>query len=59
MQVFSISPREMVASIWRHRALASALVKREVVGRYLGSVMVAWAGFVWFQKWRSGFADVV
>lgn len=46
MQVFSTSPREMVASIWRHRALASALVKREVVGRYRGSVMgLAWSFF--------------
>lgn len=46
MQAFSASPREMVASIWRHRALAGALVRREVVGRYRGSVMgLAWSFF--------------
>lgn len=46
MQAFSISPREMAASIWRHRGLARALVKREVVGRYRGSVMgIAWSFF--------------
>jgi lipopolysaccharide transport system permease protein len=46
MQLFSSSPREMAASIWRHRALASALLKREVVGRYRGSVMgLAWSFF--------------
>ena len=36
----------MAASIWRHRGLARALVKREVVGRYRGSVMgIAWSFF--------------
>lgn len=46
MQAFSISPREMAASIWRHRGLARALVRREVVGRYRGSVMgIAWSFF--------------
>jgi lipopolysaccharide transport system permease protein len=46
MQVFSTSPREMVASIWRHRALTGALIRREVVGRYRGSVMgLAWSFF--------------
>lgn len=46
MQVFSISPREMVASLWRHRALTIALVAREVVGRYRGSMMgLAWSFF--------------
>lgn len=46
MQVFDASPREMMASLWRHRALASALVRREVVGRYRGSVMgLAWSFF--------------
>lgn len=46
MQAFSISPREMIASIWRNRALALALMKREVVGRYRGSAMgLAWSFF--------------
>lgn len=46
MQAFSTSPHEMVASIWRHRELAGALVKREVVGRYRGSLMgMAWSFF--------------
>jgi len=46
MQHFSISPREMVGSIWRNRSLASALIKREVVGRYRGSVMgILWSFF--------------
>jgi lipopolysaccharide transport system permease protein len=25
----------------------------------LGSLLIAWAGFAWFQKTRKGFADVV
>jgi len=43
MQRFEISPQEMVASLWRNRGLASALVRREVLGRYRGSVM----GLLW------------
>lgn len=43
MQVFSISPRVMLGSLWQHRALTRALVQREVVGRYRGSIM----GLVW------------
>jgi len=39
MQNFSASPREMVASLWRNRALIRSLVKREVVGRYKGSML--------------------
>lgn len=36
----------MGASLWRNRALAGALVKREVMGRYRGSVMgLAWSFF--------------
>ena len=38
MQNFSLLPREMVASLWRNRDLIIALVKREVIGRYRGSV---------------------
>ena len=46
MQNFSILPQEMAASLWRNRSLITALVKREVVGRYRGSVMgIAWSFF--------------
>lgn len=46
MQQFHISPREMVASFWRNRSLIYALTKREVVGRYRGSIMgIAWSFF--------------
>ena len=60
----------MVASIWRHRALASALVRREVVGRYRGSVMgLAWSffnplfmlaiyTFIFTTVFRAGWAGV-
>ncbi len=33
----------MFASLWRHRALTGALIKREVIGRYRGSVL----GLLW------------
>jgi len=46
MQNFSISPVEMGASLWRNRTLAKALVQREVVGRYRGSIMgILWSFF--------------
>lgn len=46
MQNFSISPKEMVASLWRNRSLIKALIQREVVGRYRGSVMgILWSFF--------------
>lgn len=46
MRHFSASPREMVASLWRNRSLVKALVHREVVGRYRGSVMgILWSFF--------------
>jgi lipopolysaccharide transport system permease protein len=46
MQQYSISPHEMVASLWRNRSLAKALVQREVVGRYRGSFMgILWSFF--------------
>lgn len=38
-----MSPKEMVASLWRHRELIKASAKREVLGRYRGSVM----GLLW------------
>jgi homopolymeric O-antigen transport system permease protein len=46
MQNFSISPREAVASFWRYRSLISALVQREIIGRYRGSVLgILWSLF--------------
>jgi len=46
MQNFSVSPREMVGSLLRHRGLIKALIQREVVGRYRGSVMgILWSFF--------------
>jgi len=46
MQSFSISPKEMVRSVWRNRNLIKALVEREVVGRYRGSFMgILWSFF--------------
>ncbi len=43
MQEHSISPREMLATLWRNHGLIAILIRREVVGRYRGSVM----GIVW------------
>ncbi len=43
MQVYSISPVEMFASLWRNRDLVRVYTRREVEGRYRGSVM----GVVW------------
>jgi lipopolysaccharide transport system permease protein len=43
MQDFSASPREMVASFWRNRSLIYVLSKREIVGRYRGSIL----GLLW------------
>jgi lipopolysaccharide transport system permease protein len=46
MQSFSSSPLEMVRSFWRNRDLIWALTKREVLGRYRGSVMgILWSFF--------------
>lgn len=46
MQNFNTSPREAVASFWRNRSLITALVKREVIGRYRGSFMgILWSFF--------------
>ena len=40
----SISILEMVRSLWRHRSLIGQMTRREVVGRYKGSVMgLAWS----------------
>jgi lipopolysaccharide transport system permease protein len=43
MQNFPAIPREMVASLWRHRSLIYASAKREVLGRYRGSAF----GLLW------------
>jgi len=43
MHNFSISPIELCASLWRNRSLTAALIKREVIGRYRGSVF----GILW------------
>lgn len=43
MQQFSSSPKEMLASLWRHSELIKASAKREVLGRYRGSAM----GLLW------------
>lgn len=43
MQNFAFQPREMVSSLWRNRSLVISLMKREVLGRYRGSVM----GIMW------------
>ena len=46
MQQFSISPRTFIASAWNHRGLIAALTRREVIGRYNGSVLgIAWSFF--------------
>lgn len=46
MQSFSTSPVEMIASFWRNRALITALTKREILGRYRGSILgIFWSFF--------------
>lgn len=46
MHNYSSSPREIAASVWRNRQLLKSLIKREVVGRYRGSMMgMAWSFF--------------
>ncbi len=42
----SAGPTSMVASLWRNRSLISQMTKREVIGRYRGSVMgLTWSFF--------------
>lgn len=43
MQLFTVNPREMCATLWRNKGLIKATVKREVLGRYRGSVL----GLLW------------
>jgi lipopolysaccharide transport system permease protein len=46
MKHFSVSPKALVLSVWLNMALIRSLVKREVVGRYRGSIMgMAWSFF--------------
>jgi lipopolysaccharide transport system permease protein len=46
MRNFSLSPRSYLASLWGNWALVRALVVRDVVGRYRGSVLgVLWSLF--------------
>lgn len=46
MQHFSIRPSEMVHSFWRNRSLIRASVRREIFGRYRGSVLgILWSFF--------------
>lgn len=46
MRHFYATPREMLASQWRNRELIKASAKREVLGRYRGSVMgILWSFF--------------
>lgn len=43
MKKYSVSPAELVGSIWRNRELISVLMRREVISRYRGSVF----GLLW------------
>ncbi|MDN6856449.1 ABC transporter permease [Pseudomonas sp. CAN2814] len=46
MQKHPVSPRELLASLWRNRVLIRAMIKREVLGRYRGSFLgVLWSFF--------------
>ena len=70
MQSFSTSPAALASSVWRHRELLGALSRRDVVGRYRGSVMgLAWSflhplvmlavytfvfGIVFRARWDAG-----
>lgn len=46
MKDFSTSPKALASSIWSNRNLIKTLVKREVIGRYRGSVLgIFWSFF--------------
>lgn len=46
MQNFPLSLNGMIASFWDHRSLIRVLVKREVIGRYRGSLLgILWSFF--------------
>lgn len=41
-----VSPRALVSSLWGHRELIAQMARREILGRYRGSVMgLAWSFF--------------
>lgn len=43
MQSFNVSPRAMFISTWRNNELIFALIKRDILGRYQGSIL----GLLW------------
>lgn len=44
MQSFSISPLQMIMSLWKNRGLTATLTKREIAAKYRGSLMgVLWS----------------
>ena len=43
MRHFSVTPLELFACLWRNRSLIQAATKREILGRYRGSIM----GLLW------------
>jgi lipopolysaccharide transport system permease protein len=46
MQNFSTSPKEIAASLWRNRSLIVQMTKRDVFGRYRGSIVgLGWSFF--------------
>lgn len=46
MKKFSLSPLEISRSLWQNRFLTMTLIRREVVGRYRGSVLgILWSFF--------------
>ncbi|UZN50264.1 ABC transporter permease [Cupriavidus cauae] len=46
MQKFSVVPREVFATIWRNRHLIGNLIRREIMGRYRGSMLgILWSLF--------------
>lgn len=46
MRIFPLSPAEMFLSFWRNRHLIKTLTKREVIGRYRGSLLgILWSFF--------------
>lgn len=46
MRSFSALPTEIISSFWRNRSLANALIWREVIGRYRGSMLgILWSFF--------------
>jgi len=46
MQHYPIHISEMIRTLWRNRSLVSALTKREIIGRYKGSMLgILWSFF--------------